>query len=137
MLRTTALAFVVLVAGSMAAASASTCGGPDPAVTSAHLKSVTSSSGLNHYTIVGTVTNLGSAQAATTLQFVNISQYGNKLDSRGIPPLGAGQSYAFMYVWPRSTDAGAKTSILDLTLDVQQGAAADCDRANDTYSLTI
>jgi hypothetical protein len=134
MLRTTALAFVIIAQATMAAAAAATCAGPDPTVTSAHVKTVTTSAGLNHYTIVGTVTNLGSAQASNTLQFVDIYQYDNKLDSRGIPPLGAGQTYAFMYVWPRSTDAGSKTSQIDFKLDIQQGQG-ECKPA--TYTLTV
>ncbi len=52
------------------------------------------------------MTNLGSAgQPNNTLQFVDIWQYGNKLDDKGIPPLAPGQSANFSYMWQRSAEA--------------------------------
>ena len=90
-----------------APALAAACMGADPAIVSVAVKGMQSSGGLNRYTLSGKVANLGSAgQAPNTLQFVDIYKGNTKLDSRGVPPLRAGQSYAFEYVTERSAQAG-------------------------------
>ncbi|HVN68685.1 MAG TPA: hypothetical protein VMU38_03400 [Candidatus Binatia bacterium] len=135
------LAFVVLSQLCAAAASAHTCEGVDLAITTVKVKSVSTSGNVNHYTIEGTVANLGTtAQLGNILQFVDISQYGRKLDARGIQPLAPGQSADFTYVWPRSTDAGTGTSQLDFKLDMRPpipSGQQECNTANDHYSLTL
>ena len=97
--------------------------GADPAIVSVAVKGMQSSGGLNHYTLSGKVVNLGStAQASNTLQFVDIYKGSTKLDSRGVPPLRAGESYAFEYVAERSAQAGAQTTALGFRMDVREPA---------------
>jgi len=130
-----ALAFVLAVPAPGSAA----CAGPDPAITSVVVKSVTQAGGMNHYTLVGTVTNAGGqAQANDTLQFVDISQHpGEKLDAKGIPPLRPGESYTFSYETLRATDAGSGTTTLHFQLDERQPAGSDCDTSNDSFTLSF
>jgi hypothetical protein len=108
--------------------------GPDPAIVAVAVKGMQSSGGLNHYTLSGKVVNLGStAQASNTMQFVDIYKGSTKLDSRGIPPLRAGQSYAFEYVTDRSAQAGAQTTSLGFRMDVREPAntgSQPCNTSN-------
>jgi hypothetical protein len=118
------------------------CAGADPAIASVAVKSVAEADGINPYTLAVTVTNDGSqAQAKDVMQFVDIYQVpGEKLDAKGIPPLRAGQSYTFTYVTMRSAEAGNGTTHLRFQLDVRQpsrAAAANCNGANDTRTLTF
>jgi hypothetical protein len=118
-----------------AAASAATCPGPDPAITSVKIKSVASSNALNHYTMVGTVTNVGGRkQASNVIQTIAIFDGAAQVDAKGIPPLGVGQSHSFTYVWPRATDAGNGTTIFNFRLKTPD---VDCGVINDTYRLTF
>lgn len=115
---------------------AASCMGADPAIVSVAVKGMQSSGGLNHYTLSGKVANMGStAQASNTLQFVDIYKGSTKLDSRGIPPLRAGQSYTFDYVTDRSAQAGSQTTTLGFRMDVRQPANAgspECTASNGT-----
>jgi subtilase family serine protease len=115
---------------------AATCAGPNPAITSATVKNVTSAGQSNTYHLVGTVTNLGSsAQPKDTLQFVDIYVDEQKRDSRGIPPLAPGQSYTFGYDWARAADAGKGTTTVRFRMDMRQGS--DCNPNNGTNSVTF
>jgi len=132
------LGFVVTSAGPAFAA----CAGADPALTSVAVKSVAQANGINRYTLLGTVVNKGSqAQASDVLQFVNIYQTpGQKLDAKGIPPLGPAQSYTFSYVMLRASDAGRGTTTLRFQLEMRQPSppgAADCDTSNDSFTVTF
>ena len=128
------LAFALAGAGPARAA----CAGADPAIVAAAVKNVSQANGINHYTIAVTVTNQGGqAQPKDTLQFVDISQVpGEKLDSKGVPPLQPGQSYTFNYVTMRSTEAGSGTTHLRFQIDMTQGDA-DCNAANDVFTLAF
>jgi len=113
MIRTTVLA-VFVAAQLPGVAAAASCG---PTVTAVTVHSVTPTRYLNYYRVVATVTNRGDqAQAANVLQFVDINQYGDRLDDRGIPPLAPGQSYTVSYTWRRAVDAGKLTTPLDLRI---------------------
>ena len=141
MLRTCILAFLGFAAISAGPASAA-CSGADPALTSVAVKSVGHANGINRYTLVGTVVNAGSeAQESNVLQFVDIYQTpGEKLDAKGIPPLKAGESYAFSYVLARSTEAADGTTTLRFQLDMRQPATsstANCNTGNDTFTVTF
>jgi hypothetical protein len=131
------LGFALLTAAPASAA----CSGPDPAITSVAVKSVSQSNGMNNYTLVGTVTNNGGqAQSKDTLQFVDISQTpGEKLDAKGIPPLRPGESYTFSYVMQRATESGKGTTTLRFQLDMRQppGTAGNCETGNDTQTVTF
>ncbi|MBV9718740.1 MAG: hypothetical protein JOZ77_05445 [Candidatus Eremiobacteraeota bacterium] len=96
---------------------AANCDGASLAVSGVSLQSVTRTPYLNLYHVRATVTNLGNqGQAGNAMQFVDIVQYGARLDNRGIPPLASGASYTVTYTWPRSSDAGALTSPLDFRI---------------------
>jgi hypothetical protein len=118
---------------------ASTCNGVDLAVGSVAVKSVSTSGDLNRYEIGGTVTNVGSAsQGSDALQSVDIYDGKDKLDSKSIPPLKVGQSYAFSYVATRSAAAGNGTTRLRFQLNVSHPSPADsqtCNMSNDSYTL--
>jgi len=135
MIRTISIV-LFLLAQTGTAAVAATCAGANPAITSVSVKSVTSDGRLNSYHIAGTVTNLGSAgQPSNTLQFVDIWQYGNKLDDKGIPPLAPGQSASFSYTWQRSAEAARGSTVLNFRIRMEQGS--DCNPGNGTYNLTL
>jgi hypothetical protein len=121
-----------------APASAASCLGADPAIVSVAVKGMHSSGGLNRYTLSGKVANLGStSQASNTLQFVDIYKGSTKLDSRGIPPLRAGQSYVFEYVSDRSAQAGAQTTTLGFHMDVRQPANTGSEPCNTSNGVTM
>jgi CARDB len=113
MIRTAALLSIALTLMPMPAYAAG-CTGASPVVTSVSVVGVTRTRYLNYYRVSATVTNRGSdAQAGNVLQFVDVMQYGDRLDDRGVPPLAPGQSYTISYVWKRAVDAGKGTTPLD------------------------
>jgi len=121
-----------------APAFATACMGADPAIVSVAVKGMQSSGGLNHYTLSGKVVNLGStAQASNTLQFVDIYKGSTKLDSRGVPPLRAGQSYAFEYVSTRSAEAGAQSTSLGFRMDVREPPNTGSQACNTSNGVTM
>ncbi len=131
-------AALLLMAQLPLAAHASTCGGANPAVTAAVVKSVVPSGKVNQYHIQGTVTNLGSqGQASNTLQFVDIYEGASqeRLNDRGIPPLQPGQTYQFSYVWNRALDAGQNSTTLEFRVRMVQGT--NCNTGNAIYKLTF
>jgi hypothetical protein len=137
MIRTIAVAFFVLAQIPMGAAA--TCAGVDLAITSVSVKDVTKNGLLNQYHIAGTVANLGgTSQASSMLQFVNIYQYGRKLDAKSVPPLRSGQSYTFSYALARSADAGSGTTTLDFHILMRPPIPAgqeECNVHNDQATL--
>jgi subtilase family serine protease len=139
-MRTVILAAVLL--GQLAAnGAAASCAGADPAIVSAKVQNVTSNGSVNHYTLVGRVTNLGTAkQASNVLQFVDIYQNGTRLEDRGVPPLAPGQSYTFSYDWQRASDAGTGTTTMYFRLRMTSPSPPgnqDCNPGNDTKSVTF
>jgi hypothetical protein len=139
MLRTAIAALAFLA--TMAPVSAAPCNGVDLAVGPVTVKNVSTSGNLNQYAIVGTVTNVGSSsQGSDALQTVDIYQGKQKLDNRSIPPLKAGQSFAFSYSYERSASAGNGTTQLRFQLNIARPAAADsqvCNMSNDSFTLTL
>ena len=135
MVRTTSLAVFALALIPLAAPAA-TCTGESPAITAVSLRQVTQTPYLKLYHLSATVTNQGGhAQAGDVLQFVDIMQYGGRLDDRGIPPLAPGQSYTITYVWPRSADAGAMTSPLNFRM--RSVAAESCPSSKSSAGITV
>ena len=120
------------------AAMANGCNGAQPAV-AVTLHNVTRTSYLNRYQINATVTNRGEqAQAANTLQFLDVVYYGGRIDARGIPPLGPGQSYTITYVWPRSVDAGRWTSPMNFRIRaVSPSLAETCTGPHGSAGITV
>jgi hypothetical protein len=125
-MRAMSLVFFVLSLGPIAAAACSTA---NPAVTAVTLQSVTRTPYLNLYHVSATVTNNGAAQSGDVLQFVDVVQYGGRLDDRGVPPLAPGQSYTVTYVWPRSSEAGRLTSPLNFRIRTIGSSAESCSTA--------
>ena len=139
-MRTIILTAVLLAQLSVNAAAAG-CAGADPAITSVRVQNVTGNGSVNHYTMVGRVTNLGNQrQASNVLQFVDIYQNGTRLEDRGVPPLAPGQSSTFSYVWQRASDAGKNTTTFDFRIRMTSPSPPgnqDCNPGNDTFSLTF
>jgi hypothetical protein len=134
MIRTLPILFFLVAQGAIAAGAA-TCAGTNPAITRVAVQSVTSGP-VNQYHLIGTVVNFGSQhQSSDTLQFVDIYQYGVKLDAKAIPPLARLQSATFSYTWPRNPEAARGTTTLDFRIRMLQGT--DCNPANGTYRLTF
>ncbi len=125
MIRTIALAAFV-AAQLPGIAIAASCGGPT--VTAVMVQSVTSTRYLNYYHVTATVKNRGDeAQAGNVLQFIDVTQYGDRLDDRGVPPLAPGHSYTITYVWKRAVDAGKLTTPLDFRMrPIAPSPAGDC-----------
>jgi hypothetical protein len=134
------LALVALTQTSAPAARAA-CAGADPAIVSAAVKGMTSDGRVNKYAVSIRVVNLGRMnQPSNLLQSVEIWQNDIKLDMKGLPPLKAGQSYTFSYVYQRSTDAGQGTSDLALRLTMRQPSPPgnmDCNPNNDRATVTF
>jgi hypothetical protein len=139
MIRTAAL--VAFALAQLAEVAAAACGRAGPTITSVTLHSVTPSRYLNYYDVTATVTNHGGqGQAANVLQFVDVTQYGGRLDDRGVPPLAAGQSYTITYVWRRAVDAGKWTTPLDFRIRPVAPLPlgnADCVPTNVSSSITF
>ncbi len=134
MFRIAIFALLALTSTSMAAMAAGTCAGPDPSIGKVTVAGVTSNGNLNNYRITGTVTNVGgTTQAKDVLQSVDIDMADQKLDAKSIPPLAAGQSASFEFVYQRSKDAGQGTTRLRFVLDMHNpsGMAQDCSTQND------
>jgi hypothetical protein len=132
---TIATLFAAMPVSALAAAS---CDGPNPSVTSVTLRTVSHTPYLNLYHVTATVTNLGStAQPGSALQFVDVVQYGGRLDDRSVPPLAPGQSYTVDYTWPRSTQAGNLTSPLDFRVRSLTPASAACGAESAGAGITV
>jgi hypothetical protein len=111
-------AALILIAQAAPVSAAPVCSGANPALVTVGVSGMNAQGGLNMYNLGGTVVNMGRTdQASNTLQFVAIYKDGVKLDERSIPPLKAGQSYAFSYVATRSRTAGSGTTKLAFQLD--------------------
>jgi hypothetical protein len=117
-----------------AAVSAATCPGADPEITSVVVKAVQPAGSVTHYVLSGAVTNLGaSPQASNLLQSVDIFEADDRLDTKSIPPLHAGESYTFKYVVTRSSDAGKGSTMLGFQLDPVSG----CSTGEDRYTFSF
>ena len=129
------IVFTALVSPNVALAA---CHGVDLGITSVKVANVVSNGSLNHYTLVGTVTNGGDEkQPSNALQFVDIFTNGQRVNDRGIPPLAPGQSYTFSYVWQRSADSGNNSTLMRFSLRFappSQGNT-DCNPTNDTTTI--
>jgi subtilase family serine protease len=140
MTRTIAVGVFVLAMLPLSAAAAG-CSGADPAITSVSLADVSTAHLVNFYRVTATVTNLGTqAQSGDVLQFVDVMQYGDRLDDRGIPPLAAGQSYTISYVWKRAVEAGKGTTPLNFHIrfvSPMPPGSQDCNPGNNASGINI
>ena len=109
-----------LPAGALAA-----CTTSSPEIAAVAVQRVEHTPYLNLYHVRVTVTNRTSQfQPGNALQFVDVTQYGDRLDDKGIPPLAPGASYSWTYVWKRSADAGSGTTPLNFRYRPYQPALA-------------
>ena len=132
MFRATAATLLLLLPA--VAAPAATCHGSDPRITSVVVKSVETAGSVSRYHLNGTVVNMGATgQPSNLLQSVDIFDAEDKLDTKSIPPLKAGDSFTFTYVSVRSSQAGKGTTQLGFQLD----PISPCSVGNDRYSLTF
>jgi hypothetical protein len=140
MIRTAALALFA-AAAIPTGALAQVCAGADTAVTKITVVKVTHTQYANVYHVAATVTNLGSeAQSKNVLQFVDVLQYGNRLDDVGMPPLGVGEKYTYNYLFMRSRDAGPGTTTLLFHVRFAQPVPPgreDCNPSNDHMSISF
>lgn len=116
------------------------CSGADPAVVSAAVSNVTDNGDLKHYTVTITVRNIGNQkQPGNTLQSIDVYRDGQKVDAKGVPPLGPGQSYRFDYGLDRSSLAGDGTTQMLFRVQVHSPAVSsvDCNPNNDIYGLAL
>lgn len=134
-----AVTLVFVIAAAPAAAFAQgTCDGANPTVTAVSLRNVSHTQYLDFYHVTATVTNTGSeAQSGDVLQFVDVMQYGGRLDDRGIPPLAPGESYTVNYIWPRSSQAGKLTSPLHFRVRPVTSAANSCAARKSGAAITV
>jgi hypothetical protein len=132
------IAAIIALLSLPASASPMTCAGPDPAVVAVNVARMQSDGKLNRYTLKAKIVNLGQvSQASNTLQFVDIYKGSTKLDSRGIPPLRAGQTFTFSYISMRSAQAGSKTTVLSFRMDERRPSLAGAQDCNTGNGITI
>lgn len=134
-------AMLVLAISAIPTGASAACYGADTAISSIVVQYVTHTQYANVYHIKATVANIGNQpQSQNVLQFLDVSQYGVRLDAMGLPPLAIGTKHAVPYIFVRSRDAGANTTTLDFHIRFVQPnppGFQDCDRTNDSLSVTF
>jgi len=118
-----------------AGVSAQLCLGGNPAITHVEVQSTHPMGKVNEYTLAASVRNMGTAnQPSNTLQFVDIYNGTQKVDSKGVPPLTASGTYHFTYNWKRASDAGAGTTTFVFKMRMVHGT--NCNPSNGgTFTL--
>ena len=126
-LLTSVIAALALVP--LAASAQGRCSGGNPAINHVEVQSTHTMGGVNTYVIVGSVMNMGTMnQPANTLQFVDIYNGSDKVDSKTIPPITTSGTTHFTYQWKRASDAGAGTTTLTFKLRMVHGT--NCNPSN-------
>lgn len=111
------------------ASAQSRCSGGNPAINHVEVQSTHTMGQVNVYVIVGSVTNMGTMnQPSNTLQFVDIYDGTEKVDSKSISPITTSGTTHFTYNWKRATDAGTGTTTLTFKLRMVNGT--NCNPAN-------
>ena len=138
MIRTIIAATAALMLGTVpTVATAAGCSGAHPVISTVVVSSVDAAGKMNNYHMTGTVTNAGSSsQGSSVLQSVDIVMGTEKLDTKSIAPLAAGQSATFTYTMVRAADAGKGTTTLKFSLDPSPGSDP-CGGASDTFALSF
>jgi hypothetical protein len=115
------------------------CAGPT--ITNAVASEVGTNGDLTTYDIAIRVKNAGSAaEPSSLLQSVQVYQDATKVDQKGTPPLGAGQSATVHYRFSRSSEAAARSTHLyfALTLSDPHGTPfTDCSSGDNRFRLDI
>lgn len=116
-------------------ASAQRCLGANPAITHVEVQTTHPMGKMNQYRLLGTVTNMGTqSQPSNTLQFVDIYDGVQKIDSRSVPPLTTSGTFHFTYNWNRASDAGAGSTTFVFKMRMVHGT--NCNPSNGgSYTL--
>jgi hypothetical protein len=114
---------------------ATRCLGGNPAITHVEAQSTHTMGKMTTYHLVGTVTNMGTAnQPSNTLQFVDIYDGAQKVDAKTIPPLTSSGTFHFTYNWNRASDAGAGSTTFVFKMRMVHGT--NCNPSNGgTFTL--
>jgi len=114
---------------------ATRCLGGNPAISHVEVQSTHTMGKMNTYHLVGTVTNMGTAnQPSNTLQFVDIYDGAQKVDAKTIPPLTSSGTFHFTYNWNRASDAGAGSTTFVFRMRMVHGT--NCNPSNGgTFTL--
>lgn len=118
-------------------AAQSRCLGGNPAIVHVGVQTTHQVGQMNQYRLVGAVQNMGTAnQPSSTLQFVDIYDGAERVDSRMIPPLTSSGTFHFSYNWNRAVDAGAGSTTFVFKIRMTNGT--NCNPHNGgTYTLTF
>jgi hypothetical protein len=116
-------------------AAQSRCLGANPAIVHVGVQTTHQVGQMNQYRLVGAVQNMGTAnQPSSTLQFVDIYDGAERVDSKTIPPLTSSGTFHFTYNWNRAVDAGAGSTTFVFKIRMVSGT--NCNPANgSTYTL--
>jgi hypothetical protein len=142
MLRTTVVSSLLVAAlfatATPPAPAAASCAAGDVTISGATLQSVSADGSLSDVHVAVTVKNGGSAlQPSNTLQSVATYQAGNKVGSKGIPPLRPGQVYTFVYSFQRAADAAPRSTRLIFRLVGDNAPGAMCVDAAQRIRLSV
>jgi len=138
MLRTTILSTMLVAATLGPAHAAASCSPGDITITGATLQSISADGSLSDVHVAVTVKNGGSAQQpGNTLQSVATYQAGNKVGSKGIPPLRPGQAYTFVYTFQRAADAAPRSTTLIFRLVGDNAPGAMCIEAKQRVRVSV
>lgn len=119
------VALVLFAAAQLPISAFAACTISSPRVAAVAVQRVEHTPYLNLYHVRVTVTNYANqSQPGNVLQFLDVTQYGDRLDDKGIPPLAGGESYSWTYVWKRSAQAGSGTTPLNFHYRPYQSAPA-------------
>jgi hypothetical protein len=132
-----ALILIFVLALIPVAAPAQRCLGGNPAITHAEVQSTHNMGKMIQYHLVITVRNLGTAnQPSSTLQFVDIYDGAQRVDSKSIPPLTTMATFHATYNWNRASDAGAGSTMFVFKIRMVNGT--NCNPSNGgSYKLTF
>ena len=131
----------ILLAQLSANAAAASCAGADPAIMSVKVQNVAGNGSVNHYTLVGKVTNLGREAGIKRLA---VRRHLSKRNPFRRPRRAAAGAGTIVYLLLRSGSAQATRAMvrrpmhfsLRMTSPSPPGNE-DCNPGNDTYNVTF
>ena len=112
----------------------------NPSIVSTSVQSVANLGALDRYTVAIVVQNAGSLrQPSDLLQSVDVFQDHERVDRIGLQPLPPGQSQRVIYRFDRSAEAGAGSTELLFSLDLngRSGDDVDCHAGNENAKLYV
>jgi hypothetical protein len=114
----------------------------DPSIESAtDEKAENSPTGVDTYIIHVSILNRGSkAQSTKTKQVVSVYSNEERIQQMTVPPLEAGEAFAFTMRFKRSSDAGVDSTTLLFRLGgltYAPNSVEDCNQKNNSFRLTF